>query len=256
MMTNADKFKLVLFICLTAGSCTFVLLFRHAYNTFMAEGAKAAEVDPVEKLGTKAKVSNPAALYPRMMVYGAFFFCSAIGIGLMTGREVSRYIAERFYTVLYDADGELAKTPEYELAEQEWMNGNPLDAIQMMRNYLKTHPYEQHVALRIAEIYEKDLRNYLAAALEYEEVLKHKLQDEQWGWSAIHLCNLYSTKLNQPDRSLALLKRIETEYGHTAAAEKARKHLGVEEPEEVAPPPPAFTPPPKSQYPASDRIND
>jgi hypothetical protein len=94
----------------------------------------------------------------------------------------------------------------------------------MMREYLKKHPREQHVALRIAEIYEKDLFNPLAAALEYEEVLQHKLPPERWGWAAIHLCNLYS-KLNHHDKVIALLKRIDAEYGQTAAAEKARKRL-------------------------------
>ena len=34
-----------------------------------------------------------------------------------------------------------------------------------MREYLKKNPREQHAALRIAEIYEKDLQNNLAAAL-------------------------------------------------------------------------------------------
>ena len=40
------------------------------------------------------------------------------------------------------------------------------------REYLNKHPREQYVALRIAEIYEENLNNPLAAALEYEEVLK------------------------------------------------------------------------------------
>ena len=56
-----------------------------------------------------------------------------------------------------------------------------------MREYLLKNPREQHVSLRIAEIYEKDLANPLAAALEYEEVLKQKLPAERWGWAAIHL---------------------------------------------------------------------
>ena len=60
-----------------------------------------------------------------------------------------------------------------------------------MRDYYNKNPREVHVALRIAEIYEKDLNNHLAAALEYEEVLKKKLPAERWGWAAIHLVNLY-----------------------------------------------------------------
>jgi hypothetical protein len=116
------------------------------------------------------------------------------------------------------------KDPDYDEAEAEWTNGNHLEAIRMMREYLKKNPREQHAALRIAEIYEKDLNNYLAAALEYEEVLTKKLAPERWGWAAIHLCNLYF-KLDKEDKAVALLKRIDTEYGQTAAAEKARKRL-------------------------------
>jgi hypothetical protein len=66
--------------------------------------------------------------------------------------------------------------------------------------------------------------------LEYEEILKQKLPDERWGWAAVHLCNLYS-KLNQQDKARDLLKRIAEEYPNTAAAKKARSHLGLSEPE-------------------------
>ena len=94
-----------------------------------------------------------------------------------------------------------------------------------MREYLQKNPREQHVALRIAEIYESNLSNPLAAALEYEEVLKKNLPAERWGWAAIHLANLYSGALNQPDKAVALLRRIDAEYGTTSAAKKARERL-------------------------------
>src|SRR2546428_27628 len=78
---------------------------------------------------------------------------------------------------------------------------------------------------------------HLAAALEYEEVLKQKLPPERWGWAAVHLCNLYTSKLNQSEKAIILLQRIVTEYGETAAAEKARKRLSQLEEEGVALPP-------------------
>ena len=170
------------------------------------------------------------------------FFVSVVGLGLLLGHDISQQLGNRVVKGLYNDEGEGIASPEYDAAEQEWANGNYLEAIRMMREYLQKNPREQHVALRIAEIYEKDLANPLAAALEYEEVLKHKLPAERWGWAAIHLCNLY-TKLNQPDKCVALLRRIDNEYGATAAAEKARKRLedlglstAVEEP---APEPPS-----------------
>ena len=84
---------------------------------------------------------------------------------------------------------------------------------------------------RIAEIYEKDLNNHLAAALEYEEFLKQKLPPERWAWAAIHLVNLYYGKLDKPDQGLALLWRIHREYGKTQAAAKARKRLNQIDPD-------------------------
>ena len=107
-----------------------------------------------------------------------------------------------------------------------------------MREYLNEHPREQYVALRIAEIYEKDLGNYVAATLEYEEILKKNLEPERWGWAAIHLANLYSGKLNKPEAATTLLRRIVMEYPQVAAARKARERLGEPEPlPEAAPQP-------------------
>ncbi len=133
---------------------------------------------------------------------------------------------------LFNDAGAGQRDPEYEKAEFEWAQGRHLDAIQMMRDYLKKHPREMYVALRIAEIYEKDLKNYLAATLEYEEILKHKLPAERWGWSAVHLCNLY-TKANKQDKALLLLRRVADEYPKTGAAKKARARLGIPEPVEA-----------------------
>src|SRR4029079_18786585 len=124
--------------------------------------------------------------------------------------DISRFFATRVDELVFNDNLEGVKDPEYDEAEQVWASGKHLEAVRLMRDYLKKNPREQHVALRIAEIYEKDLQNYLAAALEYEEVLKHNLPRERWGWAAIHLCNLY-LKLAQPDKTMALLRRIDGE---------------------------------------------
>jgi tetratricopeptide (TPR) repeat protein len=138
---------------------------------------------------------------------------------------VASQFGQRVVQTLLDDGEEAPKGPDYEAAEQEWAKGDYLEAIRLLREYLEKNPRAQHVALRIAEIYEKDLSNPLAAALEYEEVLKQKLPPERWGWAAIHLCNVYTGKLNQPQKGIDLLRRIVTEHGETAAAEKARGRL-------------------------------
>jgi TolA-binding protein len=156
------------------------------------------------------------------------FIAAIIGLGLLIAVDVTHYFGAQASSYLFSDIGGAMRDPLYERAEAEWANGTYLEAIQLLREYLQKNPRELHASVRIAEIYEKDLKNYLAAALEYEEVLKHKIPAEKWGWAAIHLCNLYS-KLNQQDKTRALLQRIVNEHPKTAAAKKARAHLGMAE---------------------------
>jgi TolA-binding protein len=171
----------------------------------------------------------------------AAFVGALVGLGVLIAYDLTQYIGSRVVHYLFDDQGEGMRDPEYERAEQTWVNGKPLEAIEMMREYLKKHPREQFVALRIAEIYEKDLHNYVAASLEYEEVLKKRLPGERWGWAAIHLCNLYS-RLGKQDQMKALLERIARDYPKTSAARKARRNLGLPEPEEEEEAAPAAAP--------------
>jgi hypothetical protein len=162
-----------------------------------------------------------------MMRYGAGLFLFGVGLALLGAHDISGLIGQRAEEFILADDGEALKDPAYEQAERLWADGSHLEAIQMMREHLKMNPKQQYVAIRIAEIYENDLKNYIAAALEYEEVLKHNLAPERWGWAAIHLANLYSGKLNKTDQAEALLRRIVDEFGQTAAAKKARERLGL-----------------------------
>jgi predicted Zn-dependent protease len=165
-----------------------------------------------------------------MITYLAAFIGAVLGLGLLIAYDVTQIAGTQAVDFLFNDAGEGQRDPEYERAEAEWAKGKHLDAIQMMRDFVKKHPREIYASLRIAEIYEKDLRNYLAAALEYEEVLKHRLPAERWGWAAIHLCNLYS-RLNKSEQAVALLRRIADDYPKTGAAKKARARLGMAEPE-------------------------
>jgi len=163
----------------------------------------------------------------------ALFVLFFLGLGGLAAWDAAQYFGNRAGRAVMAEDWIERKDPEYEKAEEEWSKGNHLDAISLMREYLAKNPREQHVALRIAEIYEKDLGNYLAAALELQEVLTKRLPKERWGWTAIRLSNLYSGRLNQPDKALELLNRIVTQYPATAAAKKARARLGIPEPVET-----------------------
>jgi hypothetical protein len=226
LLLMSKAVKLITILVLALGTALFAYLFYSQYNRFMEEAYKAADQDKVENLTTSMKAREAPAGYSKVVILGAICVGFTLGLGILGGHELSQFIAERTVKHLYDDEGEVLGQ-EYDEAEQAWANGNFLEAIQLMRTYLERNPRQIHVAIRIAEIYEKDLNNALAAALEYEEVLKQKLPPEQWGWTAIHLCNVYLSKLNQKDKALALLLRIDAEHGQTAAAEKARKRLAM-----------------------------
>jgi TolA-binding protein len=182
----------------------------------------------VQPVATPKKVATEQSSGGSTMGYLFALVIALLVLGVLIAYDVSQYMGNQAVDFLFNDNGDGQRDPEYEHAEQVWANGNHLEAIQLMRDYLKKNPREQYVALRIAEIYEKDLKNPLAAALEYEEILKQKLPPEHWGKAAIHLCNVY-TRLGQQDKTQALLQRIITEYPQTPAAKKARTKLGLPE---------------------------
>jgi hypothetical protein len=201
---------------------------------------KAAPKKKAKAATTTATGEKPKS---RIGFWTGSFILSVIALGGLIAWDFSSFMGNRTLKVLYNDENPEQKDPEYEEAEKIWANGQHLEAVRLMRDYYNNNPREVHVALRIAEIYEKDLNNQLAAALEYEEVLKKKLPDERWGWAAIHLCNLYF-KLGQEMKGYSLLQRVVKEYGQTQAAEKARKRLKEVDPNLLAEaePPPAAEP--------------
>ena len=243
--------KIALYVLLALSACLFIWRFQSNYARLMKEGETKTDTDLVNiKVPDYQRMAAPAKTDYHLGGWGAGMVLSLVGLGLIVAHDISGLVGGRALKVIYNDEGEGMANPDYEKAEEKWANGNFLEAIQLMRDYLKQNPREQHVALRIAEIYEKDLQNFLAAALEYEEVLKQKLPPERWGWAAIHLCNLYTSKLNQSDKAIALLQRIVADYGATGAAEKARKRLAQLEDEGVALP--SAEPPPAPAAPASN----
>jgi TolA-binding protein len=217
--------KIALYIVLSITTCVFGYLSYTQYNRIdnALDEAKSA---PSEVPALQPKPVAGGQGYARFLTYGACFVISVLILAVILANDVSQFVGNRFLKAAYGDESETINDPDYEFAEQQWADGQHLEAIRLMREYLQKNPREQHVALRIAEIYEKDLQNNLAAALEYEEVLKEKLSPERWGWAAIHLCNLYF-KLNHTDKAVDLLRRIDSEYPETAAAEKARKRLAL-----------------------------
>lgn len=231
--------KIALYVVLAVGVIVFAYLAHHSYGAVLDESNPAAQPLPknvklAEKVVEEEQTETKSPFnheYSLMMTYGVGLFLCVVGLGILIGRDVAGAFGNRAARMIYDDNDTITvRNADYERADTAWSNGDYLGAIQLLREYLVKNPREVHAALRIAEIYEKDMNNHLAAALEYEEVLKHKLNPERWGWTAIKLANIYSGKLNNSDKALALLHRIANEYGQTKAGEKARQRLAhVEE---------------------------
>lgn len=261
------KVKLLLYVVLTVVFASCAAGFYAMYSTNPAPASSAgtntasvaaASTNAVPDAdGSELTARQKSKRFGSMTAYGVTMFFCLVGLGVMVGFDISKYFANRVDDMIFNDDLKGVKDPEYEEAENIYNQGDHLEAVRLMRRYLNKHPREQYVALRIAEIYENDLRNYLAAALEYEEILKKRLPDERWGWAAIHLANIYSGKLNKPDEAALLLRRIVDQYGRTAAAKKARERLGLPEPVEAPslteiPVAPVAAPVPKDDEPPSN----
>lgn len=182
---------------------------------------------------------------------GALCFGCVVIFGVLLALDVANVVGQQAMDFVFDDDAEGVKNPEYEEIEEMWKSGDYLESIRMLREYYKKFPREVHALMRVAEIYEKNLGNLLAAVLEYEELLKLKLPAERWGWAAIHLCNLYN-KQNQVEKANTLLFRIAEEYSQTAAARKARERLGIPEPITAVAPAPVAAPAPAEAEPVAD----
>ncbi len=239
-MKNKQLIRIGAYLALGLGLLIFGGLFLGEYSEKREYSRQLREAQQNE--------DGPRNLPPAPENHFALYLALSLGCGLglagMIAREAANYFGQTTLDFVFNDDLEGMRSPEYEAAENEWNNGRYLEAIKMLRAYYEKHPREVYVAIRIAEIYETNLRNHLAAALEYEEILKKPLPAERWGWAAIHLVNLYSGKLNKPDQAMALLQRIANEYSQTAAAKKARVRLGL--PEEL----PATPAPAKAAEPA------
>ncbi len=207
---------------------------------------------------TRVSKSAQNASNSRLVAYLGGLICVVAALGVIAAYDIVRLMGESTEDLLFtDAEPE-KPNPEYLAAEKVCSDGDPLEAIRLLREYYRKNPRDTNAAVRIAEIYDKDLKNQLAAVLEYEEVLKLKLPPERWGWAAIRLCNLYS-KMQEADKAVALLYRIANEHGETTAAEKARERLAKIDPNFAQQPveqkrdlPPPEESPPSPAPPASN----
>ncbi len=208
----------------------------NAPDTEVAPPSEAGVREPTpeeEAVPTRTTLGPKSRGLGRMVIWGLLAVVSVVALGCLVAYDVSQYAAHRATRVLFNDDpGELEESA-YEVIEKVHTGGDFLEAVRLLRDFLKENPRAAHAQIRIAEIYEKDLNNPLAAALEYEEVLKLRLEPERRGWTCIHLVNLYN-RMDKPERAVAMLQRIVVECPDTPAATKARERLataGIEIPD-------------------------
>lgn len=154
---------------------------------------------------------------------GGFLACATV-LALRTAWDVSRFLGRRAENYILQGEAPFAMSQVVKQAEHLLKQQRPLDAVKLLRGHLQAHPAADDVQCRIAEVYADQLKNPLAAALEYESLLDRKLDDEQWGWTAIRLARLYH-KLRDFEKAELLLQRVAKEHPKTSAARKAEKLL-------------------------------
>jgi TolA-binding protein len=221
------KLKLVLYAVFVSGG---LLTGFFTYQNYLLLRSTGDHFTKTRALDGRPAATSGAPMgkdYSKVFLWGGAFALFFTGFAFLASRDLITLATNHLFHTRFVEDTDGPRNAAYEQADHAWRNGEHLMAIQLLREFLKKNPREQHAAIRIAEIYENDLRNPLAAALEYEEVLQHKLRADRWGWTAIKLANLYSGKLRKPDKAIELLQRIVEEYPQTKAAEKARQRLGL-----------------------------
>jgi tetratricopeptide (TPR) repeat protein len=196
--------KLIVYVALT--SCAIILARRFVYeHARVVDGAASASRS-------------------RMMEYFGGFLAAVVILGPMCAYDVSHFLGDRAEQWILQGGPPNLPAPECVEAERLLAARQPLAAIESLRDYLRKNPAEWRAKARIAEIYNRELKNHPAAMLEYEELLAGRLDAEAWGWAALHLAKIYG-RLNQPDRAEKLLRRLEADYGRTLAARRARQKM-------------------------------
>ena len=152
---------------------------------------------------------------------GGFVGCAVL-LALRLSWDLGQFLGNRAENGILQGDPPPVPPPAWSEADEWLRQGEPLKAVNVLRDHLQTHPHELRVHYRIAEIYTDPLRNPLAAALEYEALLGRRLDPERWGWTAIRLARLYR-ELREFDKADAVLQRVTDEHAQTGAARKAGK---------------------------------
>src|SRR5438477_546392 len=107
--------KIALYGVLLLGTCVFGYFALSSYKRLMHQPSDTSQGSLTEVPAlTRNEGPRTSVGYARMLTYGAFFFVSVVGLGLMVGHDVSQYLGNRVLRALYNDEGEGMANPEYE----------------------------------------------------------------------------------------------------------------------------------------------
>lgn len=115
-------------------------------------------------------------------------------------------------------------TPTWWRSERLRKEGNAAEAIRILRDAYSAHPRQWQLAMRIAEIYQHDLNNPLAAGLEYQSLLASRLPKNARAEILLRLAACHLLR-HQTEDALACWQQVMSEFPDTAAARKAARRL-------------------------------
>ena len=132
--------KIAIYVVLAVCLILFGLLAARMYKRDRADWeqrrSQAAETNLVGELpGAAPQARGDGG--GSWALYGALALGSLVVLALMFARDVSHTVANRVEEFIFNDDLKGVRDPEYEEAEKVWAHGEHLEAIQLMRDYLK-----------------------------------------------------------------------------------------------------------------------
>jgi len=177
----------------------------------------AASLNRAAEAATTADASRGYALFALYLLIGT-------ALGILMAWDASHLLGE-FAGRLFVGGGRLPSvTPVLWKADRLRTQGQPLKAVHSLREHLRANPRQWYVAVRIAELYQHSLEDPLSAALEYDQLLKHRLPRSARAEILLRLaaCQLLLRKGNL---SASTLRELIGTFPRSKAAEKARRRL-------------------------------
>ena len=124
---NRIVIKIIAYAALALGLVLFGILFSLEFSRRNA--ARPPEPVKQQPEGEPAPKAIPLPPEPpnHFMVYLGLFLGCGIALGLMAARDLSTFVGQEAIDYIFNDDGDGQRDPDYEAAEMEATNGNPLE---------------------------------------------------------------------------------------------------------------------------------